>query len=70
MPGREIIDHHPVLGNLRVTVPPRCDVCGALAQQYDATRDRDALLEIQNHPHLEPKLQRVRDWKNRGVRLG
>ncbi|MFF4430471.1 hypothetical protein ACFYZ4_15020 [Streptomyces sp. NPDC001513] len=34
-----------------------CGVCGALAKQYAETRDRDLLLEINNHPHAEPKLK-------------
>jgi hypothetical protein len=54
---------------MRATVPPGCDVCAALAQQWDETADRDVLIEINNHPHTEPKLSRVTTWKREGAKV-
>lgn len=50
------------LNNIIANVPEDCDVCSALAEEWDRGRNRDALLEIQNHPHGAPKLRRVKDW--------
>jgi hypothetical protein len=47
-----------------------CDVCGALAKQWDETGDRDVLMEINNHPHTEPKLSRVKDMVANGASVG
>jgi hypothetical protein len=45
-------------------------VCAALAKQWDETSDRDVLFEINNHPHNEPKLSRVKAWKAQGASVG
>lgn len=63
--SREIVSSR--VPEIRATVPPDCDVCGALAKQWDETRDRDVLIEINNHPHTEPKLSRVRTWVAEGA---
>jgi hypothetical protein len=49
------------------TVPDGCRVCAALAKEWFESRDRDVLLEINNHPHSAPKLNRVKRWKATGV---
>ncbi|QAX94750.1 hypothetical protein HOV12_gp42 [Streptomyces phage Lilbooboo] len=55
---------------IRATVAKGCDVCGALAKQWDESGDRDVLIEINNHPHKEPKLSRVAAWKAEGASVG
>ncbi len=55
---------------LRATPAPDCDVCAALAKQWEETSDRDVLIEINNHPHDEPKLSRVKQWKAEGASVG
>lgn len=47
---------------IRATVAPGCDVCGALAKEWDEKQDRDVLIEMNNHPHAAPKLRRVAEW--------
>lgn len=47
-----------------------CGVCGALAKQWDEKHDRDLLIEINNHPHAEPKLSRVNSWVAKGTSVG
>lgn len=42
---------------IEATPSPGCGVCTALAKQYAETKDRDLLMEINNHPHTEPKLK-------------
>ncbi|MEU0423895.1 hypothetical protein ABZ235_09785 [Streptomyces canus] len=55
---------------IRATPAQGCDVCAALAKQWDETNDRDVLIEINNHPHSEPKLSRVKAWKAQGASVG
>jgi hypothetical protein len=55
---------------IRATVSPDCDVCAALAKQWDDKQDRDVLIEINNHPHTEPKLSRVKAWVAEGASVG
>ncbi|WP_433858203.1 hypothetical protein [Streptomyces kronopolitis] len=55
---------------ITATVTEGCDVCAALAKQWDDMLDRDVLFEINNHPHEEPKLSRVRKWKAEGLSVG
>jgi hypothetical protein len=45
-------------------------VCAALAKQWDDKQDRDVLIEINNHPHTEPKLSRVKTWVAEGASVG
>lgn len=55
---------------MRATVAEGCDVCEALAREWDESNDRDVLLEIQNHPHARPKLARVGGWiSKRGAKI-
>ncbi|MDO0926815.1 hypothetical protein QQY24_15825 [Streptomyces sp. TG1A-8] len=65
---REIVSYRSP--EIRATVHNGCDVCKALAQQWDATHDRDLLIEINNHPHEKPKLSRVKDWVADGASVG
>ncbi|MCZ4117833.1 hypothetical protein [Streptomyces sp. H39-S7] len=51
---------------MRAKVAPGCDVCAALAKEWDERRDRDVLMEINNHPHGTPKLSRVAEWIGAG----
>jgi hypothetical protein len=62
-----VSDVEPVM---TATVPPECDVCNALAKEWDQNRDRDVLIEINNHPHSDPKLSRVNDWTRKGASVG
>ncbi|MGW6012344.1 hypothetical protein [Streptomyces sp. NPDC055210] len=62
----ELVSSRPT-PEIRATPAEGCDVCGALADQYAETQDRDLLIEINNHPHDEPKLSRVRRWKAEGM---
>jgi len=55
---------------MRATVPTGCDVCAALAKQWDEKHDRDVLIEINNHPHKKPKLSRVNSWVAEGASVG
>ena len=55
---------------IRATPAPDCDVCGALADEWFANGDRDVLIEINNHPHEEPKLSRVRTMLGEGATVG
>lgn len=58
------------LYNIRAVVPDGCGVCAALADEWGRNHDRDVLIEINNHPHEEPKLARVEDWiSKRGMRV-
>jgi hypothetical protein len=66
---REIVSSRPA-PEIRATPAEGCDVCNALAKQWDETGDRDVLIEINNHPHQEPKLSRVRQWKREGASVG
>ncbi|MET9295308.1 hypothetical protein [Streptomyces sp. NPDC003077] len=66
---REIVSSHQY-PEMRATPAEGCDVCGALAKQYATSKDRDLLIEINNHPHTEPKLSRVRAWKQEGAKTG
>jgi hypothetical protein len=52
---------------IRATPAPGRDVCSALAAEWFANGDRDVLIEINNHPHEEPKLSRVKVWKGEGA---
>jgi hypothetical protein len=65
---REIVSYRQP--EIRATVAQGCDVCGALAKQWDDQHDRDLLLEINNHPHTEPKLSRVTAWVAEGASVG
>ena len=65
---REIVSHRAP--EIRATVQPRCDVCASLAKQWDESYDRDLLIEINNHPHEEPKLSRVKTWVDEGASVG
>ncbi|QBZ73423.1 hypothetical protein SEA_HEATHER_53 [Streptomyces phage Heather] len=64
---REIVSHRQP--EIRATVRTKCDVCHALAKQWDTSWDRDLLIEINNHPHEEPKLSRVKAWINDGAKV-
>jgi len=55
---------------IRATPAPGCDVCAALADEWFADGDRDVLIEINNHPHEEPKLSRVRTMLGEGATVG
>lgn len=56
--------------NIRAVVPDSCDICDALANQWEENRDRDALIEINNHPHSTPKLKRrVTAWLREGKQV-
>jgi len=50
----------PGLLTLRATPAHGCAVCSYLAERFRRTRERDLLLEINNHPHERPKLELVR----------
>ncbi|MEW2406503.1 hypothetical protein [Streptomyces griseoviridis] len=65
---REIVSSR--IPEIRATVPPDCDVCSALAKQWDEKQDRDVLIEINNHPHKKPKLSRVSAWVAEGASVG
>lgn len=66
--SREIVSgQYP---EMRATVSTGCGVCGALAKQWDEKHDRDLLIEINNHPHAEPKLSRVKSWVAQGTSVG
>ncbi|MFD4633814.1 hypothetical protein ACFVYR_12470 [Streptomyces sp. NPDC058284] len=54
---------------IRATPAPGCDVCAALAGEWFSNGDRDVLIEINNHPHEEPKLSRVKAWKSEGAKV-
>lgn len=53
--------------NIVCMVRDDCEICVALGDEWDQDRDRDVILEIQNHPHLSPKLARVKLWKVEGA---
>ncbi|MFE6159946.1 hypothetical protein ACFQ7F_13660 [Streptomyces sp. NPDC056486] len=63
-----IVSSHPT-PEIRATPAEGCDVCGALAKQWDEAGDRDLLIEINNHPHDPPKLSRVAELQREGVAL-
>ena len=64
--AREIVSgRYP---EIRATPTAGCDVCAALADEWFANGDRDVLIEINNHPHKEPKLSRVKAWMTEGAK--
>lgn len=55
---------------LEATVAEGCGVCARLAEQWVRTEERDLLIEINNHPHIAPKLASVHAWLSAGVTVG
>ncbi|MFE6846582.1 hypothetical protein [Streptomyces sp. NPDC057686] len=46
-----------------VITDENCDICQALLFEWHLNHDRDVLIEINNHPHSKPKLNRVKEWQ-------